>query len=117
MFRFLILLMGMLTTRAGIRPLIATLVTGVVYQALIEDEQAHYVSRLVSLRSDTIWNFLGNGKVAGLQVSVFVFLIVEVIEVVVIVIAIVARHYSKRTDDAWSAMPTRVSKPIASGRQ
>jgi ribose transport system permease protein len=70
---------GLLTTRAGIRPLIATLVTGVVYQALIEDEQAHYVSRLVSLRSDTIWNFLGNGKVAGLQVSVFVFLIVLIV--------------------------------------
>ena len=75
---------GFLIAKVKTRPFITTLVTLLVFRTVVQGIRTRYSNALAFPRSDTMWSFLGNGKIAGIQTGLFIFLIVLVVSHLVI---------------------------------
>src|SRR5919206_3688479 len=70
---------GFLIAKVKTKPFITTLVTLLVFRTVVQAIQKHYSQGLAFPRSNATWSFLGNGKIAGIQTSLFIFLVVLVV--------------------------------------
>jgi ribose transport system permease protein len=70
---------GFLIAKVKTKPFITTLVTLLVFRTVVQAIQKHYTLGLAFPRTNTMWSFLGEGKIAGIQTSLFIFLVVLVV--------------------------------------
>src|SRR5581483_9094568 len=70
---------GFLIAKVKTKPFITTLVTLLVFRTVVQAIQKHYTMGLAFPRTNTMWSFLGDGKIAGIQTSLFIFLVVLVV--------------------------------------
>ena len=66
---------GGLVAKVKTRPFITTLVTGITFRALVQFILNRYSTPLAYPRDETIWRFMGEGKILGVQFSVVLFLL------------------------------------------
>jgi ribose transport system permease protein len=70
---------GVLIAKIKTRPFITTLVTLLTFRTLVQAIQTHYRGPLAFPKTNTMWDFLGNGSIAGIRTSLFIFLVVLVL--------------------------------------
>ncbi|NIH80717.1 ABC transporter permease [Amycolatopsis viridis] len=70
---------GFLIARLKMRPFITTLVTLVAFGGAAAALQSSYSFELGLPKEDLVWNFLGEGTVAGIPTGWFIFLVVLVV--------------------------------------
>lgn len=70
---------GLLVSKVKTRPFITTLVTGITFRALVQFILNRYSTPLAYPRDETVWNFMGDGHIFGVQFSVVVFVVVLIV--------------------------------------
>jgi ribose transport system permease protein len=70
---------GVLIAKIKTRPFITTLVTLLTFRTVVQAIQTHYRNQLAFPKSNTMWDFLGNGSIAGIRTSLFIFIVVLIL--------------------------------------